>query len=142
MKCGYCGEDVPKEEAIKDGRYYHKKCHRIKQGKREIEDYWLSQINSGTVLQLLRKCIKDWVELYEVDYVLYVLKKVSEEGIKLQYPQGLKRLLDESRYKEGWQKIKIRKATSGMDNEFEKYANKEQSIIKYKNKPKNFTKIL
>ena len=115
MKCGYCGEDVPKEEAIKDGRYYHKKCYRIKQGKREIEDYWLSQINSGTVLQLLRKCIKDWVELYEVDYVLYVLKKVSEEGIKLQYPQGLKRLLDESRYKESWQKIKIRKATSGMD---------------------------
>ena len=49
MKCGYCGEEVSKEEAIKDGRYYHKKCHRIKQGKREIEDYWLSQINSGTV---------------------------------------------------------------------------------------------
>ena len=29
-----------------------------------------------------------------------------------------------------------------MDNEFEKYANKEQSVIKFKNKPKNFTKIL
>ena len=93
-------------------------------------------------MQLLRKCIKDWVELYDVDYVLYVLKKVGEDGIKLQYPQGLKRLLDESRYKEGWQKLRIRKATSGMDNEFEKYANKEQSVIKFKNKPKNFTKIL
>ena len=76
------------------------------------------------------------------NYLGSVLKKVSEEGIKLQYPQGLKRLLDESRYKESWQKIKIRKVTSGMDNEFEKYANKEQSVIKYKNKPKNFTKIL
>ena len=133
MKCGYCGEDVPKEEAIKDGRYYHKKCYRIKQGKREIEDYWLSQINSGTVLQLLRKCIKDWVELYEVDYVLYVLKKVGEEGIKLQYPQGLKRLLDESRYKEGWQKIKILQ-------DYNKEKDKKMGIsddVKFKYNPKN-----
>ena len=133
MKCGYCGEDVPKEEAIKDGRYYHKKCHRIKQGKREIEDYWLSQINSGTVLQLLRKCIKDWVELYDVDYVLYVLKKVGEDGIKLQYPQGLKRLLDESRYKEGWQKLKILQ-------DYNKEKDKEMGIgadVEFKYNPKN-----
>lgn len=133
MKCGYCGEDVPKEEAIKDGRYYHKKCHRIKQGKREIEDYWLSQINSGTVLQLLRKCIKDWVELYDVDYVLYVLKKVGEDGIKLQYPQGLKRLLDESKYKEGWQKLKILQ-------DYNKEKDKEMGIsadVEFKYNPKN-----
>ncbi len=133
MKCGYCGEDVPKEEAIKDGRYYHKKCHRIKQGKREIEDYWLSQVNSGTVLQLLRKCIKDWVELYDVDYVLYVLKKVGEDGIKLQYPQGLKRLLDESKYKEGWQKLKILQ-------DYNKEKDKEMGIsadVEFKYNPKN-----
>lgn len=133
MKCGYCGEDVPKEEAIKDGRYYHKKCHRIKQGKREIEDYWLSQINSGTVLQLLRKCIKDWVELYDVDYVLYVLKRVGEDSIKLQYPQGLKRLLDESKYKEGWQKLKILQ-------DYNKEKDKEMGIsadVEFKYNPKN-----
>ena len=133
MKCGYCGEDVPKEEAIKDGRYYHKKCHRIKEGKREIENYWLSQVNSGTVLQLLRKCIKDWVELYDVDYVLYVLKKVGEDGIKLQYPQGLKRLLDESRYKEGWQKLKILQ-------DYNKEKDKEMGTsadVKFKYNPKN-----
>ena len=133
MKCGYCGEDVPKEEAIKDGRYYHKKCHRIKEGKRDIENYWLSQVNSGTVLQLLRKCIKDWVELYDVDYVLYVLKKVGEDGIKLQYPQGLKRLLDESRYKEGWQKLKILQ-------DYNKEKDKEMGTsadVKFKYNPKN-----
>ena len=133
MKCGYCGEDVPKEEAIKDGRYYHKKCYRIKEGKREIENYWLSQINSGTVLQLLRKCIKDWVELYDVDYVLYVLKKVGEDGIKLQYPQGLKRLLDESRYKEGWQKLRILQ-------DYNKEKDKEMGTsadVKFKYNPKS-----
>ena len=133
MKCGYCGEDVPKEEAIKDGRYYHKKCYRIKEGKREIENYWLSQVNSGTVLQLLRKCIKDWVELYDVDYVLYVLKKVGEDGIKLQYPQGLKRLLDESRYKEGWQKLRILQ-------DYNKEKDKEMGTsadVKFKYNPKS-----
>ena len=140
MKCGYCGEDVPKEEAIKDGRYYHKKCYRIKEGKREIENYWLSQINSGTVLQLLRKCIKDWVELYDVDYVLYVLKKVGEDGIKLQYPQGLKRLLDESRYKEGWQKFKIlQDYNKEKDKEMGTSADVE---FKYNPKSKKITDII
>ena len=52
------------------------------------------------------------------------------------------KLLDEKKYKEEWSRIKVRKATEGMDNEFDKYANKEQSIIKYKVKGRNFTKLL
>ena len=46
MKCGYCNEEVSKEEAIKDGRYYLKSCYRKKVGKKEIEDYWLANINA------------------------------------------------------------------------------------------------
>ena len=111
-------------------------------GKKEIEDYWLANINAGTTLQLLRKFIKDFVEIYEIDYILFVLKRVKADKINLQYIQGLKRLLDEKKYKEEWSRIKVRKATEGMDNEFDKYANKEQSIIKYKVKGRNFTKLL
>ena len=142
MKCAYCNNDVPKEDAIKDGRYYHKDCHRKKIGKKEIEDYWLTNINKGTVLQILRKFIKDFVEVYDVDYILWVLKKSKEDKINLQYPQGLKKLLDKGEYKDAWKKIQTRKATIGMEEKFEDYANKEQSIIKFKIRGKNFTKIL
>ena len=76
MKCGYCNEEVAKEEAIKDGRYYHKSCYHKKVGKKEIEDYWLANINAGTTLQLLRKFIKDFVEIYEIDYILLCLKEL------------------------------------------------------------------
>ena len=107
MKCGYCNSDVPKEEAVKDGRYYHKECYRKKIGKKEIEEYWLAEINKGTVLQLLRKFIKDFVEIYDVDYVLWALKKTKADGVRLQYPQGLKKILDNSTYKDGWKKEKI-----------------------------------
>jgi hypothetical protein len=107
MKCAYCSRDVSKEEAIKDGRYYHKECYRKRQGKREIEEYWLENINSGTVLQLLRKVIKDIVELYDVDYIIWALKRCREEGVNLQYPQGMKRMLDNSEYKKEWNKGKV-----------------------------------
>ena len=100
MKCGYCNGEVAKEDAIKDGRYYHKSCYRKKIGKKEIEDYWLANINAGTTLQLLRKFIKDFAEIYEIDYILFVLKRVKADKINLQYIQGLKRLLDEKKYKE------------------------------------------
>ena len=142
MKCGYCNEEVAKEEAIKDGRYYHKSCYRKKIGKKEIEDYWLANINAGTTLQLLRKFIKDFVEIYEIDYILFVLKRVKVDKINLQYIQGLKRLLDEKKYKDEWAKIKTKKATEGMESEFDKYANKEQSVVKFKVKGRNFTKLL
>ena len=99
MKCGYCNEEVSKEEAIKDGRYYHKSCYRKKVGKKEIEDYWLANINAGTTLQLLRKFIKDFAEIYEIYYILFVLKRFKADKINLQYIQGLKRLLDEKKYK-------------------------------------------
>ena len=99
-------------------------------------------INAGTTLQLLRKFIKDFVEIYEIDYILFVLKRVKVDKINLQYIQGLKRLLDEKKYKDEWAKIKTRKATEGMESEFDKYANKEQSVVKFKVKGRNFTKLL
>lgn len=137
MKCGYCNLDVPKEEAVKDGRYYHKECYRKKKGKKEIEDYWLSEINKGTVLQVLRKFIKDSVEIYDVDYILWALKKTKTDGIRLQYPQGMKKILDRSDYKDGWKKEQILKEyskvkdvemASGQDIVFEYNPKKNKRI--------------
>ena len=108
MICAYCNGEVPKEEAIKDGRYYHKRCHRQKMGKREIEEFWLKEINRGTVLALLRKVIKEVAEIYDVDYVLWVLKESKIRKINLQYPAGLKNMLDQQEFKEGYKKLKAR----------------------------------
>lgn len=142
MKCGYCSNEVAKEEAVKDGRYYHKDCYRTKQGKKEIEEYWFEEINAGTLIQVLRKVIKDIVELYDVDYVLWVLKKCKQSNIKLQYPQGLKGCCDKKEFKDEWHRNKLNSATTKMRNEFENHINTEQSKFEYMDKTKNFTRIL
>lgn len=142
MKCGYCSNEVAKDEAVKDGRYYHKECYRTKQGKKEIEEYWLNSVNSGTIIQVLRKVIKDIAELYDVDYILWVLKKCKQNNIKLQYPQGLKGCCDKKEFKDEWNKNKLNSVTTKMRNEFENHINIEQSKFEYINRNKNFIKIL
>lgn len=125
MKCGYCSNEVAKEEAVKDGRYYHKDCYRTKQGKKEIEEYWFEEINAGTLIQVLRKVIKDIVELYDVDYVLWVLKKCKQSNIKLQYPQGLKGCCDKKEFKDEWNKSKTILEYSKIKNEIMDFCNND-----------------
>ena len=142
MKCGYCSGDVAKDKAIKDGRYYHKDCYKKKKGKQDIEEYWLTNINSGTVIQLLRKVIKDISEIYDTDYILWVLKRCKENKINLQYPQGIKGCCDKKEFKDEWYDLKISLELKNIKSKFEEYINTEQSEIKYINRNKNFTKIL
>lgn len=141
MKCGYCSGEVAKEEAIKDKRYFHKECYKIKQGKIEIEKYWLDNINKGTVLQILRKVIKDIVEIYDIEYIMWVLKKSKIDGINLQYPQGLKKLLD-GNYKKQWETELINNKLKDMNKDFLIYIKLENNSFVYKPKTKNFTDII
>lgn len=141
MKCGYCSNEVPKEEAIKDGRYYHKNCYRTKKGKKEIEEYWLNNINSGTLIQVLRKVIKDIVELYDVDYVLWVLKKCKQSNIRLQYPQGLKGCCDKKEFKDEWNKSKVALEYSKIKSEMMQIDN-DDVIFKYTSNNRKVTDII
>ena len=92
MKCrySYCkhGGEVSKEDAIKEGgSYFHKDCHKEKQLKQQIEEYYLSNMPPCT-LQILRKVIKQLIheKNMEAEYVflvyvlIYLLVAVKEFG--------------------------------------------------------------
>ena len=63
--CKHEGGQVEKEDAIKDGGYYHKDCHKEKSLKQEIEAYYITNLPQ-TAIQLLRKVIN--ILLYENNY--------------------------------------------------------------------------
>lgn len=122
MKCGYnnckLGGEVSKEEGIKSGsRWFHRECLKEKELKTEIEMYWLSQINRGTVLQILRKAIKNLVAIYDAEYVLWVIKSCKSKNIRLSHPMGLKSLCSDNRFFDEWNKGRVNKEYKKIKDE-------------------------
>ncbi len=145
MKCGSSccklGGEVSKDEAIKVGtRYWHKECLHEKEVKQEIEKYWLENINKGTVIQLLRKAIKDLCFLYEADYIYYLLTSVKGKGINLSYPMGLKKIADDNRFKDEWSKIRIKEIYN--KNKTVDFKTSEDVVFVYKKNNKRITDLI
>lgn len=136
MKCRYkyckCGGEVDKDEAIKEGNsYYHKTCIKEKQLKQDIEDYYLSNMPQAT-LQILRKVIKQLIhdKGMSAEYVLYVLKYISNNHKPINNPFGLINYCNDKRISDLFEKqITI--------NKYKKIKEQKEEIIEIREM--NFT---
>lgn len=107
MKCRYnqCkyGGEVPREEAIKVGKYYyHKECYKEKELKKQIEGTYYNKFQNKESVPLVRKAINQYVDNYEPEYVLYVLN----QNIKLNSIFGLGYYLNDKKFKEKYIRLK------------------------------------
>jgi len=109
MKCGYkyckLGGEVKKEDAIKDGRYYHKECHNKKTIKSECRD--ILKENYKFMARNINNIIKQLVDDKNIDAekVRFTIQNIVDNNRELNSPYGI------SYYLENYE----------INNEFKKY---------------------
>lgn len=114
----YCknGNNVQKEDAIKEGNcYFCKDCYKEKVTKQKIEAYYIENLPQ-TAISLLRKVINQliYTNQYEAEYVLFILKKIHINNLKINNPFGLASYCNEGRNITEWKNIKINIQFKGM----------------------------
>jgi hypothetical protein len=137
IKCRYkyckCGNEVNKEDAIKEGvAYYHKECFKEKTLKQEIEKYYIDNL-PRTTIQILRKVINQllYTDKYEAEYILFIVKKIHNNNFKINNPFGLKSYCNEGRNKDEWNKIQINKQYNNIKKEIKINNIKEDNKVKF-----------
>ena len=142
----YCrnGNEVNKEDAIKDGSaYYCKSCHKEKTLKHEIEEYYITNMPT-TAIQLLRKVINQLLNdnNYDAEYVLYILKKIHNNKLKINNPFGLGSYCNEGRNITEWKTIKTNKEYQTIKNEIIQSNKNEEITFTYKKNNKKWTDLI
>lgn len=140
MKCRYkyChnNNEVNKDDAIKEGSaYYCKECFNEKQLKQQIEQYYSTNMPS-TAIQILRKVINQllYKNNYDADYVLYILKKIHNNNLKINNPFGLINYCNDGRNLDQWKKEKTNEEFKSIKNDLIHY-DSEKNEIKFTYKP-------
>lgn len=90
--CRHESKDIPKEEAVKDGRsYFHPDCLKERKEKQEIVNLFLEKINPNTPVPQIRKAVNTIVHTkgFSSEYLLFGLRYYISHKIKLNYPGGL-----------------------------------------------------
>lgn len=112
MKCRYkyCknSNQVDKSIAIKEGSaYYCPECYKEKTLKQQIEQYYIANMPQ-TSIQILRKVINQllYKNNYVAEYILFVLKKIYVNKLKINNPFGLINYCNDMRNFEEWKKNK------------------------------------
>lgn len=133
MKCRYkqCryGGEVPKEEAIKVGRYYyHKQCYKEKELKKQIEEVYYNKFQNKESLPIVRKAINQYIhkDNYEPEYILFVIN----QNIKLNSIFGLAYYLNDDKFKKAYLRFKA----SLIKFDADKIEVEESRNIKFKKK--------
>ncbi|MGL5151856.1 MAG: hypothetical protein ACRC7N_14915 [Clostridium sp.] len=149
MKCRYAdcklGKVVSKEEAIKDGSaYYHKECLREKQLKAKIEEYYLENMPS-TTLMLLRKVIKQLLteKGYSAEYILHVCKWIVANKKPIKVPFGLINYCTNEYVFQEWNEKKISEEYNKIKDNVNKIESYDKPSFRYKpTNKKKFTDII
>lgn len=119
MKCRYCGQDVPKEVAVKDGGYYHSHCHKEKAFKKEIEEFYIDNMKPTTLVQI-RKAIKQMIDKkIDAEYILWTLKDIKLKNKVLNSPFGIIGYCTNSKNEEEYKKYKVNQEFKKVTKEFE-----------------------
>lgn len=90
--CRHDSNDIPREEAVQDGRsYFHPDCLKERNNKEEIVKLFLEKVNQNTPVPQLRKVINNIIHNKGInsDFLLFGLKYYISHKIKLNYPGGL-----------------------------------------------------
>ena len=135
--CTHENNQVEKADAIKDGgSYFHKDCFKQKSVKQEIEAYYIENLPT-TAIQLLRKVINQLINdnHYEAEYVLFILKKIHINNLKINNPFGLGSYCNEGRNITEWKKIKTNIEFKSIKNEI--VQNNDENKVKFTYKPIN-----
>jgi hypothetical protein len=138
IKCRYnhCknNNEVNKEDAIKVGSaYYCKQCYKEKILKQQIEEYYLENFPPA-VLQVLRKVINQllYTNNYDAEYILFIVKKIHINNLKINNPFGLTSYCNEGRNKDEWKKQKIKEEYNNIKKEIIQYDDKDKLKFTYK----------
>lgn len=139
MKCRYCSSDVPKEESIKDGGYYHKHCHKEKMLKKEIEEFYIENMKPTTLVQL-RKAIKQILDKnIDAEYILWTLKDIKTKNKILNSPFGIIGYCMNVKNEQEFKKHKVNSEFKKIDKEF---TVGEVTTFKYNPSSKRITDII
>lgn len=148
IKCRYkyCrnNNEVDKELAIKDGSaYYCKECHKEKLLKHQIEEYYSVNLPQ-TSIQILRKVINQllYTNNYEATYVLFIVKKIHINKLKINNPFGLVSYCNEGRNIEEWTKLKVNKEYKNIKNEVIQYESDSKIEFTYTPNNKKWTDLI
>lgn len=105
--CNHNGFIQPNEESVKVGnKYYHKDCMVEKQTIQDIIDVFRSRINPNVTPQQVRKEINRLI--YEGNqsgqFILFVINYAADHHMRLQYPPGIKYLINNKEIVESYNK--------------------------------------
>ena len=148
MKCRYkyCKNnfEIAKEDALKiNGAYYCPSCHKEKTLKHEIEEYYINNMPTTTI-QLLRKVINQllYTNKYEAGYVLFILKKIHINKLKINNPFGLGSYCNEGRNITEWKVIKTNEEYKSIKDKIIQNNDKEEIKFLYKEDNKKWTDLI
>jgi len=113
------GGNVAKEDAVKiNGCYYHKECNTERVIKQEIEAYYIENM-PVCAISLLRKVINQliYTNQYSAEYVLFIVKKIHINNLKINNPFGLGSYCNEGRNITEWKNIKINIEFKGIKDQ-------------------------
>lgn len=148
MRCRYkyCrnNNEVDKEKAVKDkGSYYCLECFKEKTTKQEIEKYYIENLPQTTII-LLRKVINQLIHdnNYEAEYVLFIVKKVYVNGLKINNPFGLTYYCNEGRNIAEWKSKKTNIEYQNIKDEVVKSSDDNKVQFTYKPNNKKWTDLV
>lgn len=136
---------MSKEEAIKEGNsYYCKECHNEKTVKQQIEQYYTVNLPT-TAIQLLRKVINQllYTNSYEAEYILFIIKKIHINKLKINNPFGLVSYCNEGRNITEWRTKKASQEYLKIKDNINQYDENENKVeFSYKPNNKKFTDLI
>ena len=107
--CKHESKDMPREEAVCDGRmYYHKDCYEEKETIKKCIDIYAKAFDADPIWNNLRIVINNIVynKGNDAEYLLYALKYAARNKMTIRYPAGLYYLIKNKDIKESWEKEK------------------------------------
>lgn len=129
--CQHESQDVPKNEAVQDGRnYYHKDCYKQKCLVQKIKDTWASKIDPNYDNMQLTVAINNlaFKRGYDLEYLLFVVNRGAEEKW-LKYPNGLYQAVKgHDDLLKQWQKAKANKAVGNVQDKLDSVEPPEKEI--------------
>jgi hypothetical protein len=148
IKCRYkyCknNNEVDKDVAIKEGSaYYCQDCYKEKVLKQQIEEYYSVNL-PATAIQLLRKVINQllYTNNYEAGYVLFIVKKIHINKLKINNPFGLTSYCNEGRNIDEWKRLKTNEEYKNIKNEIVQYETEDKVNFTYNPNNKKWTDLI
>lgn len=149
MKCRYknckLDNEVSKEDAVKEGNYYyHKECLREKNIKKEIVDFWNSNMPQATTMAL-NTAIKQLIDnRRSAEYVLFVLQYIHKNKKPINSPYGVINYCNNTYLEKEYNDMVIKNRYKEMMLEdSEDYSTNENiTIFTYKKQIRNIKNII